>query len=350
MTKSAIRFWRQGYAKSTRTAYKRHFRRYGRWTAIRGITGDGVSERPQEADLIFFAVFEAKRKMSPGYIKAELSAIAAGTIANGFKDPLRDDNNRYLPHLRRVMRGISRTCSKARRKRKPLTTDKLAAVGKFARRVTGSVYNAACLKAALTLGVYALLRVSEMVSPKTTGHVPSKGMCVGDIEFLPSFELADRMVVTVKNSKSDPFRNGCDLKIFANGTETCPVAAMKQWLRCRGRRDEQGCLFKLSSGKLLTRPLLQKWMRAGLDLAGYKGEEHSTHSMRAGGAETLAAQGFDASTIQVLGRWASSAFLLYLKLGDSVRKQASKAMGRLKRQDVEFMADRDKAINDSEWR
>lgn len=189
-----------------------------------------------------------------------------------------------------------------------------------------------------------------MVSPKTTGHVPGKGMNVGDIEFLPNFELADRMVVTVKNSKADPFRNGCDLTVFANESESCPVAAMKQWLRCRGRRDKNGCLFKLSSGKLMTRPLLQKWMRAGLDLAGYKGEEHSTHSMRAGGAESLAATGFDASTIQVLGRWASSAFLLYLKLGDSVRKQASKAMGRLKRQDVEFMADRDKAIHEGEWR
>ena len=340
------RFWRHGLSKGTRKAYGRGVRRFSRWCSLRGIKGDSVAAKPKEIDLIFYVVHEARRGMSPGTIKSNLSAIVSSSVAHGFANPVRDKNLCPRPALRRVVRGISRLNSKARKTRKPLTTDKLAAVIKVARGVTGSAYNGACFKAALSVGVYLLLRVGELVSPKTTGHNPAKGLNVEDIKFLPSFEKPDRMEVKIKNSKGDPFRNGQVLVACANGSPTCPVALMKRWLEARGRKDKKGAVFKLSSGKLLTRDTLQKWLRAGLDAAGYKGEEHSCHSLRAGGAESLAAAGFDSSLIQVMGRWASDAFLLYLKVGNKVRQEASLAMSKLQRQDVETMNRRGRDVRE----
>lgn len=314
----------------------------------RNIKGDGRQAKPQELDLIFFVVHEARRGLSPGSIKSGLSAIVSDTVANGFANPVRDQNWCPLPTLRRVVRGISRLNSKARKVRKPMTTDKVAAIRPFSKTVTGSNFNAACMDAAISMGVYCLLRVGEMVSPKVYEHNPAKGLNVEDITFLPSFENPDRFEVKIKNSKNDPFRNGCTQVAHANGSPSCPVAAMKRWLQVRGRKDGKGALFKLNSGKLLTRGPLQAWMRQALDLAGYKGEEHSCHSLRKGGAESLAAIGLDASVIQVLGRWASDAFLLYLKIGDKTRIDASKAMGKLKRQDLEVMNRRGRDIYDLE--
>ena len=349
LTKAVNRFWKHGLAAGTRAAYTRHMRRYRRWCRRHNIDGDGETAKPSELDLCFFVTSEARRGLQPGSVKAQLSAIRAGTLANGFGDPCRDDNGGCLPALQRLVRGISRSTNKARKLRKPLTVDKLAAAIKFAREATGSTFNGAALKAALSLGVYPLLRVGELVSPKTTGHNPAKGLNVEDVEFLPSFDNPNRMEVTVKNSKGDPFRNGCVLKVVANGSDTCPVTLMKRWLVIRGGAGGKGALFKLNSGKLLTRSVLQKWMRSALTLAGYVGEEHSCHSLRAGGAESLVATGFDSSVIQVMGRWQSNAFLLYLKISDAVRKEASVAMGKLKKQDFDTLVSRGRNKDSADW-
>lgn len=349
MIRALNRFWRHGYAKGTRRSYARQMHRYQDWCRRHGIEGDGLRAQPTEQDLMVFVTSESRRGLSPGAIKSSLAAIAAGCLANGFKNPCRDAFGCPWPILRHVVRGISRMTSKARKTRKPLTVDKLRAVLKFATTVTGSGYDSACMKAALSMGVYLLLRVGELVSPKTSGHNKMKGLCVNDVEFLPSFAQPDRMVVHIRNSKNDPFRNGAHLTVWANGSSTCPVKLTKQWLQIRGRTDGDGALFKLNSGKLLTRATLQKWMRAALTLAGYEGEEHSCHSLRAGGAESLAAAGFDGSMIQVMGRWASDAFLLYLKLGDQIRKEASVEMSKLRRQDIDTMVRRGRDKDSAEW-
>jgi integrase len=293
-----------------------------------------MTSAPTERDLIFFAVAEARRGISPGAIKSSLSAIVSGTVASGFKNPVRGPDGMPLPTLRRVIRGISRTLTKARRTRKPLTVDKLAAVIAHAVNVTGSTYDAAAMRAALCTGTYLMLRIGEMVSPSSTTHEPTRNLNVEDVAFFPSFENPEWMVLNIKVAKADPFRNGSELKVFTNGTATCPVKAMQTWLRYRGRTNGKDALFRMNNGKFLTRTVLQRWMRSGLTLAGYEGEQYSCHSLRAGGAESLAAAGYDASILQVLGRWASASFLLYLQVSDSVKKGISKDLGRLQQQDI----------------
>ena len=90
------------------------------------------------------------------------------------------------------------------------------------------------MKAALSMGVYLFLRVGEIVSPKTTWPHPAKGLNVDDVEFFPSFENADRMEVHIKNSKGDPFRNGCRLKVHAN----LPGEVDEEVVDDRGRTDK----------------------------------------------------------------------------------------------------------------
>ena len=67
------------------------------------------------------------------------------------------------------------------------------------------------------------------------------------LNFLPSFESPNRVEINIKNAKNDPFRNGCVLVAVANGSDTCPVQKMKQWLLIRGRKDGKGPLFKLNA-------------------------------------------------------------------------------------------------------
>lgn len=63
----------------------------------------------------------------------------------------------------------------------------------------------------------------------------------------------------------------------------------------------------------------------------------------------MAAAGFDGSVIQVLGRWASDAFLLYLKLGDRIKKEASLEMSKIRKQNIETMVRRGRDKDAAEW-
>ena len=63
---------------------------------------------------------------------------------------------------------------------------------------------------------------------------------------------------------------------------------------------------------------------AGLEAKGYAG-----HSFQIGAATTAAACGFGDSTIQMLGRWSSAAYLTYIKTPRNQLAICSAALGRL---------------------
>ena len=75
-----------------------------------------------------------------------------------------------------------------------------------------------------------------------------------------------------------------------------------------------GPLFILNNGQFLTREhvmlvLARAFPRTPSVLVG-------SHSFRIGGASRLCALGVPDATIQILGRWSSSAFKKYLRLSD----------------------------------
>ena len=52
----------------------------------------------------------------------------------------------------------------------------------------------------------------------------------------------------------------------------------------------------------------------------------NTHSLRIGGASTMASAGVPDSTIMILGRWTSNAYQRYLRMSDATICSTSKLM------------------------
>lgn len=73
----------------------------------------------------------------------------------------------------------------------------------------------------------------------------------------------------------------------------------------------------IRSGKAYKRATPKKcfieWVRDLLAKAGYDPSKFSGHSFRAGGATDLYAGGANPRTIKLSGRWASEAYVLYLR-------------------------------------
>jgi hypothetical protein len=205
-----------------------------------------------------------------------------------------------------------------------LTTDKLQKLlVNISTAAGGSAYNATAYKAALTMGVYMLLRVSELVAPTTTTHDRNRYLNIEDIEVLPSIDDPRWLRVNIKVSKTDVYREGVELKVATNDTATCPVLAMADWLRVRLRSHPKEPAFTLADGSFMTRGRLQSTMQEGLRLAGFDQRHYTSHSMRSGGATSLACANWPAETIMLLGRWSSDCYVRYLRFDDNRRRRVS---------------------------
>ena len=150
-----------------------------------------------------------------------------------------------------------------------------------------------------------------MTVPSDAGYDPSIHLNFSDIA-MDNPKGPTVLRVTIKQSKTDPFRRGIDLFLGKTATDLCPVKSMLNYLLVRG--DGAGPLFKFQDGRLLTRQRLVDNIRAALQAAGIDQPKYCGHSFRIGAATTAAQRGMEDSVIKTLGRWKSLAYLEYVKI------------------------------------
>lgn len=195
-----------------------------------GRTRNGVCPLPSEMDLIFYASHRARRGIRPAGIRQELTAVGQLFTAHGLDHPIlvRTKANSGL-RLHRVLRGIAERHSATKRTRLPLTVGLL--------RKLKPVLGLACpwlrapdrdmYWAALCLGVYGMFRISELAAPKAKQSVLGTTR-LADIQENRGDDGAI-LLVRLRCSKTDFTRQGVTIKVFENGTETCPVNAYRRY-------------------------------------------------------------------------------------------------------------------------
>ena len=93
--------------------------------------------------------------------------------------------------------------------------------------------------------------------------------------------------------------------------DLCPVAAVLSYAAARG--SHQGPFFVTSNARPLTKQEFINEIRRVLARLGLPDNEYAGHSFRIGAATSAALAGIKDSTIQLLGRWQSAAFLRYIR-------------------------------------
>jgi len=119
--------------------------------------------------------------------------------------------------------------------------------------------------------------------------------------------------VTIKQSKTDPFRKGVDLYLGATSGILCPtVKALLPYLAIRPVQSNSP-LFIFQDGRPLTRQRFSNILNTSLSTLGYNSALYNTHSFRIGAATTARQANIPDSSIQKLGRWKSNAYQTYIK-------------------------------------
>ena len=94
--------------------------------------------------------------------------------------------------------------------------------------------------------------------------------------------------------------------------DLCPVTALLSYFIHRG--DTPGPLIKWENHTPLSKSKFVDHVRHALLAANVPAHLYTGHSFHIGASTTAASAGIEDSTIQTLGHWRSSAYLLYIRL------------------------------------
>lgn len=211
----------------------------------------------------------------------------------------------HSPQLERIINGARRLHGEAdTQERKPLTKDLLL---KVLSKLDQSTKAGASLYASFCLAFGAFLRIGEFTYSWKDRQEEDFGQW-----FLTRRSVRlhkDHLELTLPASKTDPFRHGITLTVAATNDRACPVQALRHLFREWPTPLEEP-LFEIENGTF-TRDMVTEVLRLTLILAGILGH-YSGHSFRRGAATSAREAGLSNDEIQLLGRWKSECYRLYI--------------------------------------
>ena len=271
--------------------------------------------------MLMFVSHLAQQGLSHQSIKVYLSAVRNLHVSMGLHEEF---SKQLTPRLELVLKGIKKEKAKVAPPagRLPVTIEIMKRI-KTVLDCNTAHYDNVLLWAACCLAFFGFLRCGEFTVPSQTEYDPDTHLSLTDIaldnKFNPSI-----IQVTIKQSKTDPFRQGVDLYLGKTGKDICPIQAVVPYLVRRGARP--GPLFMFMDGSYLTRQRFASLVTSTLQRAGIDDKQYNTHSFRIGAATTAKEAGVSDVHIKMLGRWKSSAYQLYVRTPREKLAKLSKQM------------------------
>ena len=238
-------------------------------------------------------------------IKTYLYGVQFWSIMSGYNVAICS-----FPRLFYTLRGIRRTQGLrfTRPRRLPILPHHLRLIHFRIRFQAYTPFQRIMYRTMSSVAFFGLLRCSEYTSANRFTFDPASTLLVDDVSFNNNYTI---MILRIKASKTDPFRNGVSIRIAAIGGWLCPVRLMRRYLHVH---PGPGPLFRLDMHRYLVRNDVVSFLRGVL----HDVPQINTHSFRIGGASAAASAGVPDSQIQILGRWSSDAYRRYLHLSDNV--------------------------------
>ena len=128
-------------------------------------------------------------------------------------------------------------------KHQPITNEMLGQMLSELDRDHKPSHDRLMLKAAITLGFFGLLRVSEFTLPNQHGFNPDQHLTAKDITM-----GKDSMVVVIKKLKTDQRWESCQMNISQTHTKCYPHLAMQRYLD-QVTRPARNPIFCLNQGQ-----------------------------------------------------------------------------------------------------
>ena len=144
---------------------------------------------------------------------------------------------------------------------------------------------------ACTLAFFGFLQSSEYVSTSASNYSKHKAMLHSNVLIKKG-----HIHLTVKTSKTDPFREGVTMLIIPAYHSICPVLALKKYLA--KSPFHSGPLYKCKNGKCLTCQEISRLIKKAVRKNGINPKQYLSHLFHIGVASTAAAADISDSMIK----------------------------------------------------
>jgi hypothetical protein len=256
-----------------------------------------------------YAAHLADQGLAPQTIKSYLAGVRNMQLSLGLPDP-RDHSS--LPILRRVQAGISRarlaTGNTSAKTRLPITPPILRQIKQSLE--ASAHQDRVIMWAVCCTAFFGCFRLGELLLDTPPSFDQRRHLAWGDVAV--DDQTNPQMIrIHLKQSKTDQFGKGVDIILGRTGKDLCPVAALLGFIAARG--DRAGPFFIDPSLQPLVKSRFVRELRNLLASLGLPQDHFAGHSFRIGAATAAALAGAEDSTIQLLGRWQSAAFMRYIR-------------------------------------
>nr|VWO99908.1 Chromatin modification-related protein EAF1 (ESA1-associated factor 1) (Vacuolar import and degradation protein 21) [Ganoderma boninense] len=253
---------------------------------------------PTPETLSLFVVHEALRHLELHSINTYLSGIC--NKLKPFYPRVR--LARRSPLVRRTLKGTMRLYSQPTRRKRALAPDDLDIVA--AELAHSTLHDDRLFFAQLLTGFHGLLRLGRMVWPDNPNLRSSRKLTLRTtIATSPS-----SISFLLHSHKSDCFFDGDRVLISTNLSGIAPINAFTAYLASRDNKFPFHPQLWLRGNRSVP---TRRWFISRLHK--FFPADISGHSMRSGGATTLAVAGVSSTSIQAIGRWSSDAWQVYIR-------------------------------------
>ncbi|XP_069133242.1 uncharacterized protein [Argopecten irradians] len=310
--------WETAIAPNTKQAYYTGFNNFIRFLLLAGILTDvKLSDLQVSEDmLIYFVAHCYNSDLAYSTIKLYVCGIKFMCLKHNIPFPGVDG----LSRMHAILGGVKRSRRKISKPRYPVTFNILKDVIGYLRK-TSHLFEDLMMRTACIVAFFGFLRCGEFTVGTSFDY--TQHLCVSDLIVSDEY-----VMLHLKKSKTDPFREGVKIKLFKVGGIICPYAACCEYLSARMQFSpaSHDPLFVVQNGQALTRSIFISKFKHTLQCIGINSELYNGHSFRIGAATSAAAAHVEDHLIKVLGRWSSDAYCRYIKTPQSCLRDAQIAL------------------------
>ena len=273
-----------------------------------------------ESSTLMFCCYFLMRGCKSETIESNLSSLRTEHLVRGLDSP-----NLRPVVVKQLLQGNKnlKNLADAGLDRASVDIEDLKVIRQNLRTIGLCQQDAVLLWFAMLAMFYGSLRLHEIFPKKKSEYDPSTTLLRKNVKLKIVYVEGAPVEVLLLDLKSPKESKGKSVRVelFANGTKSCPVRAYKKLLHFWGHGKEWNIpLMTKSDGSMFSGREFNKLLkRLTSNIKKPGGKRILSHSFRSGIPTLMARAGYQDHEIQRQGRWRSSAFLSYCKLGRASR-------------------------------
>jgi hypothetical protein len=313
--------WYGAISDRTRTGYDTGYHTYLRFLALNNVHWISFPPISEAILILFVAHCFSVLCLQYSTIKSYLCGVRFAYISRGLQNPFTATDGGHLQSLQTILKSVQKHCQRPIKHRYPITSTVLKSMYDSLQGGLFTPYTDLLMQTVCSTAFFGFLRCGEFTC--SSSFNPLVNLCIGDISF-----AEDHVILTLKASKTDPFRKGVSIRLFSTLSTVNPYSLLIRYyqIRISAGAVPTDPLFVTQTGSPLDRRTFITLLKSVLQHIGLDSDCYNGHSFRIGAASSCAAVRIEDHLIKTLGRWTSDCYYRYIRTPISAIRDAQRSL------------------------